>query len=60
MVEQMRKGDYTIGGEDVDPNKKPEGWTDEYPNQWKLLALKSAKKTAGNPTENRITKVNKR
>ena len=58
MVEQMRKGDYTIGGEDVDPNKKPEGWTDEYPDQWKLLALKSAKKTAGNPTENRITKVN--
>ena len=58
MVEQMKKGDYTIGGENVDPNKKPEGWTDEYPNQWKLLALKSAKQTAGNPTESRITKVN--
>ena len=57
MVEQMKDGNYTVGGEAVDPNKPPPGWKDEYEDQWKLLAKKSAEKIKGKPTTSRITKV---
>ena len=57
MVEQMKQGNYTVGGEKVDPNKKPEGWTDEYKDQWKLLAEKSAAVTGGTSPKSRIKRI---
>ena len=57
MVEQMKQGNYTVGGEKVDPNKKPEGWKDEYKDQWKLLAEKSAAVTGGTSPKSRIKRI---
>lgn len=52
MVEQMKKGGYKVNKKNVDPNQEPEGWVNEYPNQWKTLASQSSMKKA----KSRITR----